>query len=328
MAKNLVVRFLQHFYHAALHKDKHDWEIISYCILTACLFWFLNAMGKTYRHQVSVPVRFEYPQATILPITSLPQTIEVKVEGRGWDIAREIWGWDPKLFNFKVSRPLEIEYAVPQKWLGKLRDMLPAVKVESVVNDTIFMRFDKIEKKLVGLYIDLQDIQLKTGYQISSPIQITPRFVEFKGAASRLRNLPSQLPVKIDARNVSESFDKNITLDFSHDFPRNELLNYNQDVVNVQFSVRPSLEEEMAVPLEVENQASYPNLYLREHKVVLTFLISERDKRLVRPQDFAVVASMETFNPADSTVEVKLVRKPDFVSDVQLGIKKTRAYAR
>lgn len=325
---NPVVRFLQHFYFSALHKDKHDWEIILYCIGTGFLFWFLNAMGKVYHHQVSVPVDFQYSRNSVVAVSSLPKTVEVQVEGRGWDIAREIWGWEPKLFKYKVARPLEVDFVVPQKWHSNLQDMLPSVKVEGVVSDTIFMRFDKIDKKLVGLYVDLQDIKLKEGFQISSPIQISPKFIEFKGAASLIKNLPPQLPVKIDARNISESFDQNISLDFSQEYPKNQLLNYDQDAVNVQFTVRPSLEEEMQIPIEIVNGKIYPNLYLKEHKVGLTFLISDKDKRLIRTEDFQVTADMETFNPADSTVNVSLAKKPKVVSDVQIGITKTRVYAR
>jgi hypothetical protein len=164
------------------------------------------------------------------------------------------------------------------------------------------------------------------GYQISSPIRLTPRFVEFRGAASLIRNLPAMLPVKVDARNISESFDQNVGLDFSEEYPKNQLLNYDLDKVNVQFTVRPSLEESLDIPIEMVNARS--GLGLKETKATVTFLVSDSEKPELRLNAFRVVADMATFNPADSTVEVRLEKYPETVSDVQVGIKKTRVYVR
>ena len=61
--------------------------------------------------------------------------------------------------------------------------------------------------------------------------------------------------------------------------------------------------------------------------MTVSFLVSEKDKQLIKPTDFQVVADIQSFNPADSTVEVVLKKKPDFVSDVQVGISKTKVYA-
>ncbi len=325
---NQLVGFLQHFYHSALKKDKHDWEIILYCLGTASLFWILNAMGKVYHHRISIPIEYVYDAKKFVAVSSLPTEISIEVEGRGWDLGRQIWAFDPPVFKVKIDNPLETNILVPRSWNGKFSEMIVAAKVLSVSTDTIFCRFDRIEKKLVGLYVDLQDIRLRPGYQISSPVRLTPKFIEFVGAASITKNLPEMLPLKVDARNVSESFDQNVPVDFSDEYPKNQLLNYSQEAINVQFSVRPSLEEELEIPINLLNQSAQPKLYLKEKKVLITFLVSEEDKRNLKSNDFLVYADFQTFNPADSTIEVKLTKSPKAVSDVQIGIEKTRVYAR
>jgi hypothetical protein len=282
-------------------------------------------MGKVYHHTLQVPVEYQYDKSRIVAISSLPSVLDVQVEGRGWDIARAIW-WDKKPVRIRINKPLEAEYLLPSQWENKTREVLTEVKVEKIGTDTIFCRFDPIEKKQVGLYVDLQDIRLRMGYQISSPIRLTPRFVEFRGAASLIRNLPAMLPVRVDARNISESFDQNVGLDFSEEYPKNQLLNYDLDKVNVQFTVRPSLEESLDIPIEMVNARS--GLGLKETKATVTFLVSDSEKPELRLNAFRVVADMATFNPADSTVEVRLEKYPETVSDVQVGIKKTRVYVR
>jgi hypothetical protein len=261
-------------------------------------------------------------------LESLPASLDVRVEGKGWDLTRAIWTWEKESIVVNFDKPIETRYLLPTNWLSRAQEILPEVKVESVNSDTIFCRFDRIETKLIGLYVDLQDIQLKPGFRISSPIRLTPKILEFKGAATLIRNLPQSLPVKIDARKINDSFDQNVALDFSEEYPKNQLLTYDRDMINVQFSVRPFLEEEMDVPLLVENNDVYPTLILKEKKVAVTFLVSDSEKTSLRPADFKVVADMATFNPADSTVEVRLVSKPVAVSDVKVAIQKTRAYVR
>ncbi len=323
-----VVKAFQHFFFSVIRKNKHDWEIILYCVGTAALFWILNAMGKVYHHEISVPVRFEFDEKKVLAVSSLPKSVKVQAEGRGWDLLRQIWALEPGELKVKVDKPLEKGYLIPKNWQPAVRELLPSVRVESIAEDTIFCRFDKLETKLVGLYADLKDIRLRPGFEISSRIEVNPRFVEFKGAASLLKNLPPMMPLKIDARNVSDAFDQNVPLDLSEEYPRSQLLQYNQEFVNVRFSVRPSLEEELEVMLETAGSEKYPNLYLKEKKVLITFLVSQEERKKIKPEAFRIVADFESFNPADSTIEVALKQKPAQVSDVQVSISKTRVYAR
>lgn len=324
---NALVGFLRHLVVSAFHKDKRDWEIIIYCLGTASLFWLLNSMGKVYQYPIRIPVTFQYGSEKVISIASLPKNLEVMVTGTGWNLARIMLDWEKKPMRIHIKKPLETQYLIPQNWQPKLAGMFPSIKVESVLGDTIFCRFDRIEKRMVGLYVDLKDIKLKPGFQISSPIILTPRFIEFEGAASLVSQLPHMLPLKIDASNINQSFDQNIPVDFSEEYPRNELLTYSQEAINVKFSVRPSLEEELQLPIQLINSQLQPKLLLMERKVLVTFLISEKEKPYLKPEDFEVIADMETFNPADSTVLVSVRKKPEFVSDVQLGTVKTRVYA-
>jgi hypothetical protein len=108
--------------------------------------------------------------------------------------------------------------------MNELREMMPSVKLDSILEDSIFCRFDPIESRDIPLFADLKDFTVKNGYRISSPVKITPRSVRFTGAASLIRNLPPQLPVRISGSDVSESFDQNLSLNFQEDYPKSDLL--------------------------------------------------------------------------------------------------------
>jgi hypothetical protein len=104
---NALLQFVKHFYRSALRKERRDWEIICYCILVSSLFWFLNAMGKMYQHTLKVPVEYRYNQKMFVPVASLPDFVEVKAEGRGWDMLRAIWAKNPSQLEVTITDPLK-----------------------------------------------------------------------------------------------------------------------------------------------------------------------------------------------------------------------------
>jgi hypothetical protein len=325
---NSLLRFFRHFYQSALRKEKRDWEIISYCVLVSSLFWFLNAMGKVYHHNIQVPVRYQYNQRLYVPVASLPGYVEVKAEGRGWDLVRAIWAKNPSQLSVTISKPLQTLNLYPEEWQGKLKEMMPSIKLESVLTDSIFCRFDPIESREIPLMADLKDFTIKNGYRIASPVKITPATVRFTGAASLIRSLPPQLPVSISGKNIMESFDQNINLDFQEEYPKNDLLQYGPDVVNVHFSIRSALEDEIEIPIQIEHAEKQPGLYLKEDRHRVHFLVAIPDRQKVRTEGFKLVADMATFNPADSTVELLVKEHPPIISDPQPESKKIRVYGR
>lgn len=324
----VLFRFLHHFYHSALKKEKRDWEIISYCILLASMFWFLNAMGKTYHYNIEVPVHYNFNSKRFVPLESMPEFVEVRAEGHGWDLLRAIWAKSPSKLEINITKPLETFALFPGKWQGSMKEMMPSVKLEAVLSDSIYCRFDPIETVEIPLFADLTNLSVKSGYRISSTVKITPNSVRFTGAASLIRKLPPQLPLKISGQNVQESFDQNIALDFQDEYPKNQLLHYGPENVNVHFSIRSALEDEMQVPIVLINSDKNPNLILKENKILINYLVAQNDRQNVQATGFRVVADVATFNPADSTVEILIKKQPAIVSDVQPSSRKIRVYGR
>lgn len=323
-----VMNFILHLYDSAVRKKKRDWEIVFYCIMVSALFWFLNAMGKSYHHKLEIPVAYDYDKKSCIPLASLPEFVEIKAEGKGWDLLRATLSRNPSRLEVVIPRPLSTLKLVPKSWEPEIRAMMPYIKLEQILTDSIFCRFDPIESREITLIPDLKDFSLKSGYRITSPIKITPSMVRFTGAASLVRGLPPQLPVKISGSNVQESFDQNLTLDFQEEYPQSELLRYGPETINVHFSVRSALEDEREVTVQVINAAQYPSLFLKEEKVMVSYLVSIPDRDKVQASGFKLVADMASFNPADSTISLRLENWPPLVSDAQAGSRKIRVYGR
>jgi YbbR domain-containing protein len=325
---NAVLQFIRHFFESALRKEKRDWEVIFYCILVSGLFWILNAMGKIYHHTVQVPVEYHYDRNQFVPVASMPEFVEVRTEGRGWNMLRAIWARNPSVLTIDIPKPLSTLNIFPEKWAGSIKAMMPSVKVEAILTDSIFCRFDPIESREIPLFADLSDFQLKTGYRIIGQIKITPSTIRFNGAASLIRSLPAQLPVRISGNDVQENFDQNIGLTLPGEFSQNELLHHSPEAVNVHFSVKSNLEDELEIPVQILNQNLHPNLFLKEEKVVINYLVAIPDRAKIKPGDFNLCADFAKFNPGDSTVDLELQKWPERVSDAHPLQTKIRVYVK
>lgn len=323
-----VVQFFRYLFQSVRKKGKGDWEVVFYCVLVSALFWFLNAMGKVYHHTLSIPVEYRFDSSSCIAVSSLPEHVEVHAEGRGWNMLRAIWVRNPSVLPIPVEKPLSTLTILSGSWQPELRAMLPYLKLQEIISDSIPCRFDPIESREIALMADLKDFKIKNGYRIASPVKITPPTVKFTGAASLIRSLPPQLPVPITGSNVQESFDQNISLDFKGEYSRSELLDYGPESVNIHFNVRSSLEDEREVPVRLQNADRHPALYLKEEKVLVNYLVSIPDRDKIQLSEFRLIADMLSFNPADSTLELRLEKWPALVSDARPAMKKIRVYGR
>lgn len=323
-----ILGFLRHLYQSALRKGKREWEIIFYCIGTSALFWLLNAMGKVYRHEIAMPVRYRYDESRFIMIASLPSTVNIRVEGRGWELARAMLGWQREGVEVFIEKPLNTRFLNPENWLYQARGHYPGVKVNAIVADSLYCRFDKKVRRTLSLTADLKDVGLRPGFRIDGPVQLTPATLVVEGAESLVRNLPDPLPVRLGMQNLQESVDQNVQIDPGPDFRDSPLLSLRSEMVNVRFTVRSAMEQALLVPVEFEQAGKEPALQTGEDKAELIFLISEKDRPRISAGDFRVVADPATLNPSDSTVELKVVKKPDFVSGVELSATRIRVYAR
>jgi hypothetical protein len=323
-----ILGFLRHLYQSALRKGKRDWEIIFYCIGTAALFWLLNAMGKVYRYEIEMPVRYRFDDSRFMMIASLPSSVTIRVEGRGWELAQAMLGWRREGVDVFIEKPLDTRYLKPENWLYQARENYPGVKVNAIVSDSLYCRFDKKIRRTLSLVPDLKEVGLRPGFRIDGSVRLTPASLVVEGAESLIRNLPDPLPVRLEMQNLQEPVDQNVKIDIGPDFRGSPLLSFQTEMVNVQFTVRPSLEEALMVPVRLLETGKASALQIREEKAELVFLISDKDRPRVSPGDFQVVADPATFNPSDSTVEVRVARKPAFVSGVELSATRIRVYAR
>ena len=62
------------------------------CVFTATIFWFFNALNKTYTTNINFPLAFDYDSENFIPVEGLPQTVRLNVTGNGWELFKRSTG--------------------------------------------------------------------------------------------------------------------------------------------------------------------------------------------------------------------------------------------
>jgi hypothetical protein len=189
------------------------------------------------------------------------------------------------------------------------------IKVNYLVEDTIFLNFDRIDTRQVVLNIDSAALNLASGYRVVSPVSITPTVINFKGPSSLLKTLPDAIFLNIPYKNIDENFSESIAINYV----QNPLIQSDINKAQVNFTVAPFVKETQLVSIAKLSFPSKDSIVLGDNTLEVSYWLRKDEASKVRPEDFRLVADFKTFNKEDSTVKIFLEQKPPFVSDIRVN---------
>ena len=115
-------------------KNRKQFKVAVYCLLTAATFWFFNAMGNRYTTDVGFPVDYEVSQDLILEKAT--SSILVSVQGTGWNIISNQIGY--KIAPVSVNLIEPGRYAIKTSgYTSFIRGELEGIEVKQVITDTL-----------------------------------------------------------------------------------------------------------------------------------------------------------------------------------------------
>src|SRR5688572_3026280 len=95
-----------------LRFNRKNWRAVVLCIFAATVFWFFNALNKTYTTNINFPVRFDFDQSNYVPVSSLPNDVRINVTGNGWDLFKRSTGVKAVPLEIPLGRPAEVKKIV------------------------------------------------------------------------------------------------------------------------------------------------------------------------------------------------------------------------
>lgn len=263
-----------------LRFNKKNWKAVVLCLFAATVFWFFNALNKSYTANISFPLTFDYRQEGYIPIRPLPDKIRINVTGIGWNLFRRSIGIKMEPLVVPLERPTEVKKIVGGALPALLANQLDGFQINFVITDTLFIAIEPRSTRWMSMNLDSPSILFKEGYGIAGKPEIIPDSIFIEGPLGLIRNLAEPHYIKLTERNIDEDFADEIEVKFLNDelvrrnpplvmvkFPVDRLVNI-QDSIHVKLlhvpgNVHPQIEE-ATVPCEFAVPKRFAQLYRRD----------------------------------------------------------------
>jgi hypothetical protein len=229
-----------------LRFNKRNWKAVVLCLLASTVFWFFNALNKTYTTTLTFPLEWQYNTDNFIPVEPLPQTVKINVTGIGWSILRHNFGVKSPALVIPLERPNEVKKIVGSTLPAWLTPQLNDLQIKYVVNDTLFVSIEPIQGKFVKLIIDPKQLNFRSGYGISSTASIVPDCVFVQGPASWIASIKNKYVVTTNNKKIDENVESVWPIQWPHESVTSEPARVQvsfqvQKLVLVKDSVKLSL---------------------------------------------------------------------------------------
>lgn len=226
-----------------------DWKVIILCAFTACTFWLFNALNNDHTTNLRVPISIVYDRSNIVTVTSPPNSLMVNVSGYGWNLLRKTLVSDRTPLYFKLEDPTAANFITTKSLQPLLAEKLSDLRINFIVGDSLFFRFDTLAYKDVKLKLEENSFSLARNHYRSTPVLIVPEFIRVSGASSLIREYPDTLFLQLNEENISKAFFEKIKVNFP--YPGQVMADIDQ--VEVKFDVAPLVEKAIKVPVRLIN---------------------------------------------------------------------------
>lgn len=286
-------------------------------VVFSVFFWFLITLSKQYTEKINFPLTYKnIPQDKLLQ--SVPATsLNVTVSGTGFKLLsakffkKEIV-LESDLFVNKTSS-LYFLLLKNQK-INIEKQLVKGIEIESFEKDSIFLNLGSLVSKKIPVIPSL-DIHYKGGYNLSSPITVSPDSVFISGPEESLKTISSIRTEMISLVDVSTDFTKqinllsydsaNIRLDTSFVTVSGKIDSFTEGVLETSFSI-------INVPKEMKI-SPFPKII----QVYYTVKLSQFDQ--VNENSFKIICDFEALEDGRFSFLIpKVAFQQDFIKSIRL----------
>jgi hypothetical protein len=292
---------------------KGDWKAIAFCVFAAVTLWFFNAMTSDYDVDVTHPLIIRYEQKQYTPLTKLPTEIRFNTSASGWDIFTKT--------NFINSSPIELDmddfkkkrYMTSARLKTIVAKQMNGIRINEVLDDTIYVNFDKVKSKKVKLQVDPTKLSLTEGYYLSGSVILDPMEAIVTGPASLMKNIPDVINVPITTKDISGNYEETVPLNVITD----NHFTCNIDKVKVKLETFQLEKVEKELRLTKVNFPKNKKITLSDKNVQLTYYAKKEDLPLIETQKFEVLIDFYSLDIKNKTIKVKLKKIPELIHGYQ-----------
>jgi YbbR domain-containing protein len=167
--------------------------LLSFFFATA--LWLYISLNLSYSLDVSIPFEIQTTKSQALT-EEVPNTIDVKVKGKGWDLLNILISKDLK-YSLDISKLKKDSKIITEQFVNERLNLQQNVSILEINPDTISINFDKVFEKLVPLKNNIV-LNLKEGYSIVGNPVLIPDSVKIQGVSyllNKIKFIPTEVKV-------------------------------------------------------------------------------------------------------------------------------------
>jgi hypothetical protein len=256
-------------------------------------------------------VQFELVDSNLVVMEDLPDKVPISVTGGGWNLLRRTSWFDVQPLILTVYNPTEQKFLLGRNLLGRFRDHLDEIEVNSVLQDTLRLNVERRIRKKVPVMVDTLAIYIRKNYRRITPVTLTPDSVEFIGPESEINSLPDTVWISVEAKDIDKDFSEDFEMQVDY-APHSRV---EPPSISMTFGIRKLEEVNGNVPIDPIFFPQNAGLILEDSTISLTILAYENMVTSLKPTSVQVVADYRKMR-RDSTILPEVVYIPDEVLGV------------
>ena len=294
--------------------NRRNWKAVVLCIFTATVFWFFNALNKTYTTNINFPLAFDYDEENFMPVDGLPQSVRINVTGNGWELFKRSTGVKLDPLQIPLERPAEVKKIVGSGLTFAFTNQLNGLEINRVLNDTLYLDLEPRIGRWIKLAVDSIQYNIKQGHGLTSDIAIVPDSTYVVGPKRIVEMIKEPVMLDIPQRNIDEYYIKNIEVEL----PFQKVLSREPVSVSVMFNVEEMITVRDSIQLVVENIPPSVSDVMNSGKLPVTLSIPESFMEGLRMDSVKAVLDLKTFSGGTARILPRVEGLPPYSHVVKI----------
>ena len=229
--------------------NRRNWKAVVLCIFAATVFWFFNALNKSYTTNLNFPLSFDYDRENFVPVRNLPAQVRLNVTGNGWDLFKRSAGVKLVPLEIPLERPSDVKKIVGNTLQRFFSTQVDGMELNFVLTDTLYVDLEPKAGRWIRLTMDSIQFNLKKGYGLVSEVSILPDSIFVEGPQPLINRIKEPFKLRLRQRNIDESFSEDVEIDL----PQSDVIKRDPPTVAIQFEVDRMINMMDSVKLTAEN---------------------------------------------------------------------------
>jgi hypothetical protein len=293
--------------------NRRNWRAVVLCVFAATIFWFFNALNKSYTTNINFPLSFDYDRDNFVPVRSLPAQVRLNVTGNGWDLFKRSTGVKVIPLEIPLERPSDVKKIVGNSLQPFFSSQVDGMELNFVLTDTLYVDLEPKASKRIMLTLDSIQFNLKKGYGLISDVSIEPGSVLIEGPRPVINRIKEPFKLRLRQRNIDENFSEDVEIDL----PQAEVIKRDPPTVRVKFGVDRMINLIDSVKLAAENVPPTVS-YIEDTWIPVTFEVPEGTNMEEVLKDVQAVMDLKDFKRGAARILPKVKGLPPFTRVVKI----------